>query len=573
MLVSLLGRVLRGRRDGDRFGARLREGYSRLQAGDVASARQIALDLLSRDSALVPAHLLLAQAAADGGEWSVAFPAIERILAIDPDRADAYFIRGMMHEQLGDAERAIADYDVVLQIDSSHTAALDRKGRLHDVRGEFTDSLVCAERLIRADSTSAYAHHKLGITLREIGRLRDAEQALRAAIALDAGFHDAHCHLALVLIDQGLFDEADALLASVLAQNADHAEARWTRAVSNLLRSRFDVAWDDYEWREHRRENPLRVSGVPEWDGSRIEGGYLLISSEQGLGDQIMFSSCIEDALRLSPACVIECDPRLVALFRRSFPRARVHAADAKSLPQWLPQLSSPLVAQLPMGSLPGQFRRRASDFPAHSGYLVPDAAAVASWRQRLSELGPGPKIGLSWTGGALKTRRRLRSLKLEQLVPLFRAGDCHFVSLQYVDSRKEIEALQAQHGVTVHEFEETQANYDQTVALIGALDLVISVCTAAIHLAGAIGTPVWIIAPAAPEWRYLASGAGMPWYSGAKIWRQAALGEWDPVIQVIAGELASFCSMHTDGKGAWNERMMTCPEKEGFASCLSRTK
>ena len=406
MLVSLFKRALGVRRDGNQLRAQLRDGYSRLQAGDAPGAKRIAQDLLAQDPTLVGAHLLRAQAAADSGDWDIAFPTIERILAMHPDHADAYFIRGMMHEQQGNAERAIADFARVLEIDPSHALAMDRKGALHDVRGEFAQSLACAERLLQIDATSAHAYDKLGITLRELGRLRDAEQALRAAIALDVDFQDARCHLALVLIDQGLFDEADTLLASVLTRNAGHAEARWTRAVSNLLRSRFDVAWDDYEWREHRRDNPLRVSGVPRWDGSPIEDGYLLISAEQGLGDQIMFSSCIEDALRLSPACAIECDPRLVAIYRRSFPSARVYASDAKSPPEWLPSLPSPLAAQLPMGSLPGRFRSRASDFPTRSGYLVADEAAIKDWRARLSTLGPGPKVGLSWTGGALKTRR-----------------------------------------------------------------------------------------------------------------------------------------------------------------------
>ena len=140
-----------------------------------------------------------------------------------------------------------------------------------------------------------------------------------------------------------------------------------------------------------------------------------------------------------------------------------------------------------------------------------------------------------------------MRSLKLEQLLPLFRAGNCHFVSLQYVDSRKEIEALQMEHGVTVHEFREAQASYDQTAALVGALDLVISVCTSVIHLAGAIGTQVWIMVPAAPEWRYLASGSEMPWYPCARIWRQGTLGAWNELVASIAEELAMYCRQYPE--------------------------
>jgi tetratricopeptide (TPR) repeat protein len=550
MLVSLFKRARGVRRDGDQLRAQVRDGYSRLQAGDAPGAKRIAQDLLTQDPTLIGAHLLLAQAAADGGDWDVAFSAIERILAMQPNHADAYFIRGMMHEQRGSAERAIADLARVLEIDPSHALALDRKGALHDSRGEFNDSLVCAERLVGLDRTNADAHHKRGITLRELGRLVDAEHALRTAVELDSKSPDARSHLALVLIDQGRFEEGDELLCDTLGEQTDHADARWTRAVLNLLRGRFDLAWDDYEWRETKREKPSRVDGVPHWDGTPIDRGSLLIFAEQGLGDQIMFASCLEDALSLCPKCVIECDARLEALFRRSFPRATVVPADKQHPPRWLQDLTSPITAQLSIASLPRRFRSRTSDFPTRERYLIPDSAKVVSWRERLQALGPGPKIGLSWTGGTAKTRRSLRSVPLEQLLPVLRAGPgCHFVNLQYVDSKSEVSAMSLRHGITVHDFQEINESYDETAAFMGALDLVISVCTSAIHLAGAIGTPVWIIASAAPEWRYLASGKGMPWYSSAKIWRQKELGEWGAVIQAIARELASFSSMHAKGK------------------------
>jgi tetratricopeptide (TPR) repeat protein len=541
---------LTGRRNGNRLRHHLREGYSRLHAGDAASARRIAHDLLLEDSAFIGAHLLLAQAATAEGEWSTAFSAIERVLATHPMHADAYFIRGMMHEQRGSADPAIADYARVLEIDPSHAPALDRKGALHDGRGEFRDSLACAECLVRLDHANADAHHKMGLTLRALGRLSEAEQAMRVAVKLDPRFHDASSHLALVLLDQGRFDEADAVLANVLNEEADHPEARWTRGVLNLLRGHFEVAWDDYEWRETRRDSIPRVSAVPEWDAAPIHDGCLLIYAEQGLGDQIMFASCIADALRLSPACIVECDRRLEALFRRSFPSVRVVGASGKYPPEWLPTLDSAIKAQISIASLPSRFRRSAGNFPSQDRYLIPDQAAVSSWRTRLSRLGPGAKIGLSWTGGSPKTRRSLRSIPLEQLLPLFTSGrPCHFVSLQYVDSAAEIKALHERHQVKVHQLDEIGDSYDRAAELIGALDLVISVCTSAIHLAGAIGTPVWIMVPASPEWRYMAAGTGMPWYSSATIWRQTKLGEWNDVIQSVASELASFCGTLSESK------------------------
>jgi hypothetical protein len=244
-----------------------------------------------------------------------------------------------------------------------------------------------------------------------------------------------------------------------------------------------------------------------------------------------------------------------------------VYAHDGQTTPAWRSALASPLVAQLPIGSLPGRIGRRADNFPSRKRYLIADQDAVASWRDRLGRLGRGPKIGLSWTGGVAKTRRGLRSLSLEALLPLFRSGGgCDFISLQYTDSQAEIDMLQQRHGITVHRFDEIQESYDETAALIGALDLVISVCTSAIHLAGALGTPVWVMVPAAPEWRYMQAGDRMPWYSSVKIWRQSTLHVWEPVIEAIAAELADFRGLHS----AVSRKMEAVVETPTRLSCLS---
>lgn len=534
---------------------RLREGYARLAADDAAGAKRIASELLAREPSLTNAHLLQAQATAELGEWEGALASIDNFLAAAGEHAEACFIRGTILERLNRPERALEDFARALTIDPQHAAALDRKGALHDVRGEFELALACARQLVALDPADAQAHRKLGMTLRELGRFAEAAASLQTAAALDPRVYDARATLALTQIDLGQFEQADAVLTQLLGEAADHAQARWARAVSNLLRGRFDVAWDDYEWRESRLDAPVRFPTVPRWDGAPIDNGYLLLSAEQGLGDQIMFASCVQDALRLAPACIIECDSKLVGLFRRSFPAARVFPGSPMLTPKWVQKLSEPIVAQLPLGSLPALFRRDRSRFPEHGGYLVPDPAAVARWRERLDRLGPGLKVGLSWTGGAAKTRRHLRSLALEQLLPVLRTGNCRFVSLQYVDSRAELAAMQDRHQLEIHDLDAARLDYDETGALVGALDLVISVCTSIVHLAGSIGKPVWIMAPAAPEWRYMAWGQEMPWYPSAIIWRQRRLGDWNEVVSAITVQLEAFCNAQapnrTAGRGA----------------------
>ena len=146
--------------------------------------------------------------------------------------------------------------------------------------------------------------------------------------------------------------------------------------------------------------------------------------------------------------------------------------------------------------------------------------------------------MGLSWIGGAIKTRRALRSIQLAQLEPLLRVRGTRFVSLQYTRCEAEIEALAQQTGLVVRHWPEAIADYDETASLVDALDLVITVTTSIVHMAGALGKPVWVLVPTVPEWRYMRTGTTMPWYPTARLFRQQNLWDWRPVMQEVHKQL-----------------------------------
>jgi hypothetical protein len=129
----------------------------------------------------------------------------------------------------------------------------------------------------------------------------------------------------------------------------------------------------------------------------------------------------------------------------------------------------------------------------------------------------------------------------MTQLAPILGVTGLRFVNLQYGDSRRDLEKIQALHGVEVLDFPEALADYDETAALVGALDLVVTVCTAIVHLAGAMGRPVWILCPLVPGWRYTAHRTVMPWYPSSRLFRQRAYGSWDEACQYLASELRTL--------------------------------
>jgi len=323
----------------------------------------------------------------------------------------------------------------------------------------------------------------------------------------------------------------------VLERNPHDHETRLVQSYMNLKRGGFEAGWRDYEAREYSRYAAPGHYDFARWDGEQCSGKTLLIVGEQGFGDQIMFASCFNEAMRRAGRCVIECDPRLAGLFRRSFTSANIRPVVHAGEHSVLPAQTEPIDLQIPMGSLPGFFRKRWEEFPRHSGYLRADPRRIVYWRARLDALGPGPKIGLSWRGGVAATRRHLRCIDLEEFLPVLDLPAI-FVSLQYGDCADDLSRLTQEHGVILPHWQDALDDYEETAALICALDLVISVCTAVIHLAGALGKPVWVLVPAIAEWRYLDRGELLPWYPSARLFRQTEPGQWKCAIKQITEQL-----------------------------------
>lgn len=458
-------------------------------------------------------------------------------------KGDALQLRAFARAANGDFQGALQDFDHALQIMPESVDCLLGKGRILHEMNRFDDALTVAERLVALNPNNAVARNNEGVMLRELAQYVPAEAALRRALEIDGDFHDARANLALVLIERGELPSAKEELERVLAKDPSHVDARWNRAILNLLLGKFSDGWRDYgsrlEYAGVRDRRPFRY---PSWDGQNLKNETLLIFGEQGIGDEILFASCYRDAIARTGRCIIECEPRLHSLFARSFPEARVVGSRYQSEPDWIKH-DMGVIVQIPAGSLPGLFRNKSEDFPLHQGYLRADPGKVGQWRARLDSLGHGPKIGISWAGGTPRTRRSTRCIPLDFWQPMLKTPDCHFISLQYGDCGDEIADFKARSGTMVHHWPEAIDDYDSTAALVSALDLVISVTTSVVHLAGALGQTVWVLVPANPEWRYLRSGDSMPWYPSARLFRQSEMGDWKRVLSEAGTALRDWLS------------------------------
>jgi hypothetical protein len=301
----------------------------------------------------------------------------------------------------------------------------------------------------------------------------------------------------------------------------------------------YATGWPEYETRLFNPASSSRPDPFARWNGGNPSGRRVLVYGEQGLGDEIMFASCLPDLMAAGAQCVVECHPALERLFARSFPAATVYGARPdRRVPEAI--RSSGIDCAVPMGSLPLYYRRSVGDFPSRRGYLRADPDRVLHWRERLRALGGGFTVGVSWRGGTYVSRTGQRSIPLEAWLPILRRPGLRFVSLQYTqDALQAVQTLRESHGIEISHWSEAIDDYDETAALVAALDLTLTVCTAIAHLAGALGRPLWVMAPTNAEWRYGRSGDTMAWYPSARIFRQTRAGDWNDVIARVEHELA----------------------------------
>jgi tetratricopeptide (TPR) repeat protein len=473
------------------------------------------------------------------GALAEAEDAYRALLALDPAHLDALCGLGVLRAHATDYECARRNLEAVVERAPQRIDALISLGNVYRELDRLEEAIALLERGCGLAPDSADAHLALARALREAGKAEDALRVATAATAMHPQRFDLSLELALAQEDCDRSEDSLRSVEQAIAMSPGFAEAHLARAFHLLADGRFQEGWSEYEWRlplvfyQYRE----RASGPEAVLHAASAGGRLRLRAEQGLGDQIMFSSCIPDLLRHAPDVVMTCDRRLERLMQRSFAGLRVMPDTAEPL-QDGPQAR---YVDLPIGSLPGLFRRTRAEFPRHDGYLLPDTSRVSDWRQRLDALGGGLKVGISWRGGLRQTRSRLRSVPLDVLAgALSKAASVHFVSLQYGEVREELDRFERQSGSRIWHWPEALHDYDETAALMGALDLVVSVCTSVVHLAGALGRPVWVLAPRVAEWRYGRRGSAMPWYPSATVFRQSELGNWEEPMDAIVRALRS---------------------------------
>lgn len=361
--------------------------------------------------------------------------------------------------------------------------------------------------------------NQIGMSLAEMDRDDDAEKWY--AKALQRGPTDiTYASLASIYTKKGDPKKAVWAAEEALKINSSSDEARWNGALALLKLRQWEKGWEWYDTMlgvPKLRPHPPSLEGLdlPLWDG---KGGTVLITGEQGLGDEIMFASMVDEAVNAADEVVLAVDPRLVNLFHRSFPKAVVVNRRGKELV--LPRKMD-ITHRFAMGSLGRLYRNRDEDFPG-SPYLKPCPDRAVMWRGLLDKL-PGKKVGLMWRGGVGGLDEGLRTLDLHEMSGLLAREGISWVSLNHLPAAgAECERFYNQTGTRIHHYQFVHSkDYDDTAALVSQLDEVVTVTATVAHLAGSMGVKCKVLVPSRPQWRYGAEGDTIPWYQSMTLLRQ----------------------------------------------------
>lgn len=485
------------------------------------------------------AHNDLARLCLAANRTPEALEVLETALRLEPGHVPSLINQGTAYRNQGRLAEAEASYHRALAADPVNVHAVRNLGVLLRQQGRAAEADALDEQASVGGADVGRGHLSRADALAAAGRNQEALAAIDLAAAHGADRFDLLCRLGGVLEAEGRYAEAIARLDEAAALCPDRPEAPFRRGFVRLVTGDFGRGWSDYEARlrtgEHLAENdPLppqvraRLLHAPTRE--QMAGRKVVAIAEQGLGDQIMFASILPDLARDAARVQCMCSDRLVSLFSSSFPQVEVRSGGSIG--------DADVVVA--MGSLGHAYRRSREDF-SPAAFLKPPEDVRARWAARL-----GPRrrlrVGLSWRGGTPRTRMHQRSMSLDLLAPLLELPECEFVSLQYGDVAGEIATANARLASPILAFPPAEIHdFADLAGLALNLDLVVSVQTALVHLAGGLGVPTLAMIRRVPEWRYGADGDTLPWYGSVRMIRQAAEGEWDAIIAAVVERLRAW--------------------------------
>jgi Flp pilus assembly protein TadD len=527
----------------------LQRSVEAIRAEDPKSGCEWAIKALEQDEHSGVGWYLLAIALERGGDFVSSIRAYEAALKLLPDHGEVSCDLGRLALRLGmkpQAEelfrRFLTRYPDDAEAANNLVCAIREQGR-HE------DAIETLRPAILKTPENPMLWNTMGTIVSDQADFANARTFFEEALRLQPDFPKARHNLANVMLMLGdvaeAIEENSAAIASVKTED-DRQMMRLARSTILMCLGRVGEGWDEYESRLHPQFAARTAFAVnrPRWEpGADLAGKSLLVIAEQGLGDEVLFANVLPDVverLGSEAGLSVAVEKRLVPLFQRSFPQARIgaHATyDVGGRPNRMVHFiddGAEIDLWTPMASLMREYRRTVDAFPARPSFLVADPARVAHWREVLKTAPAGLKVGLLWKSAITADARHRYYSPFSGWAPVLAQKGVTFVNLQYGDCTEELEFAKRELGVDIWSPPgiDLKQDLDEVAALCCAMDLVVGFANATLNIAAACGVPNFLISvPGA--WTRLGTMT-LPWYPMTRVFLPPGFGRWDVVMAEV---------------------------------------
>ena len=481
------------------------------------------------------AYKNLGNALKDQGKLDEAIEAFKNTLLLKPDYTDVYNNLGNTLKDQDKLDEAIEAFNKAILLKPNCEMAYNNMGIAFKYQGKLDEAIEAFKKAILLKPDYAKAYSNIGVILKDQGKLDEAIEAFDKSISLKPDYANTYSNKGATLQDQGKLDEAIEAYNKALSIKPDHADTHNNLSFTLLNSGRLKEGLDENEWRWKTSKflSQERHFSQPLWDGKNsLNGKRILLWCEQGVGDTIMWSSCLSLVTSQAKHCILECQPKLVPLLKRSFPNIEVKAEDRN-----LDQQRDDFDFHLPMGSLYKNFIQKISTINKTDAYLVPDPNKVGYWRKRLKSLGNGPYIGISWKSADMDIKRLPNYATISELYPVLKLPDVIYVNLQYTDFANDLTKIKKELGVTIHNFDDLDHfnNIDDVAALCAALDMVVSTKTTVPLISAGVGKLTKLANWRQSPWNNILLN---PFGPSVDIFERDTWEPWNNVFNLIAKDI-----------------------------------
>ena len=460
---------------------------------------------------------------------------MRKSLELNPKDPEAHNNIGVIFQELGKLADAKKSFTQAILLEPNYIEALKNLGNTYKDQGNFKKAIIAYDKAILINPKDAEAHYNMGLSFKLIGKLEEALLSYTQAIKLNPNYAEAYNNLANILQDKGKTDDAIKAYRKSIELKSEFAKAHHNLSFALLNCGRFREGLDKYEWRWKRTkfQSQQRTFLQSMWDGKeRLNGKKILLWSEQGIGDTIMWASRLSLVVSQAKHCILECQEKLVSLLERSFPNIEIKPKNSnKDLER------DDFDFHLPMGSLYKNFAKEILQNTKVEAYLVPDPNRVKYWKERLSYIGNGPYIGISWKSSNMSSNRIQNYSSISDWSPILTIPNITFINLQNKNFTDDLNDIKKDFGVTIHNFDDLDHfnNIDDVAALCSALDMVVSTKTTVPLISAGVGTITKLANWRQSSWNNILLNPNGP---SVDIFERDTWEPWENVFNSIAEDI-----------------------------------